>query len=270
MDMHFIVTTYTVFDDLLKRLNYQEDCRSQMSAAEVLTVAVVAAKYFQNHHERALCVMRMGKMIPEFSVSRFNRRLHALSDWFEGILRILGELFCDGVLYIIDSMPLPVRKRVRAWRCRKVRGAEYCGYCAAKKEKYFGWKLHLVCTVGGIPVNFDILPASEHDLTPVHELCAVLPNHAQVFGDKGYLSQADQASLADVGVELIAPHRKNMEPLHWTKDYDLKKYRRNIETVNSQLASMGINRLHARTMAGFELKVWASLFAVVFSRAFTI
>lgn len=26
---------------------------------------------------------------------------------------------------------------------RKVRGAEYCGYSAAKKEKVFGWRLHL-------------------------------------------------------------------------------------------------------------------------------
>ena len=61
-------------------------------------------------------------------------RLHALKDWLVGMVRLLGELFSGGLVYIIDSMPLPVCRRARARRCRKVRGAAYCGYCAAKRE----------------------------------------------------------------------------------------------------------------------------------------
>jgi len=45
-------------------------------------------------------------------------------------------------------MPVPVCKRVRARRWRTVRGRTYCGYCPAKREKFFGWRLHLVCTTG--------------------------------------------------------------------------------------------------------------------------
>jgi hypothetical protein len=37
-----------------------------------------------------------------------------------------------------------------------------------------------------------------------------------------------------------------------------------IETINSQLESMGIERLHARTNLGFEIKVHASLLALAF------
>src|SRR5687767_11796258 len=104
------------------------------------------------------------------SVSRFNRRLHALASWCEGVLTILGEIFATGEVFILDSLPVPVCRRVRARRCRKVRGRAYRGYCAATREKFFGWRLHLVTTPAGVPVAFAIPPSGLHDLTPVHEL----------------------------------------------------------------------------------------------------
>lgn len=47
MNDTYIVTAYVVLDDLLKVVQYEDDRRAQLSAAEILTVAVVAAKYFQ-------------------------------------------------------------------------------------------------------------------------------------------------------------------------------------------------------------------------------
>jgi hypothetical protein len=44
-----IVTTYVVVDDVLEAYAYHEDWRAQGRTAEILTVAVVAAKYFHNH-----------------------------------------------------------------------------------------------------------------------------------------------------------------------------------------------------------------------------
>lgn len=262
----YIVTAYSVIEDLLTAYGYQDDVRSTVSAAEVLIVAVVAAKYFQNHHERALCIMvRLGD-IPSLSISRFNRRLHALSDWLYGIVTLLGEIFAQGEVFIIDSMPLPVCKRARARRCKKVRGKPYCGHCAAKREKFFGWRLHLICTAEGIPVSFDLLPASEHDLTPIHELTYLLPEGAAVFGDKGYISADDARTIfEETGVRLVSVRRKNMTPNTWVDDFDLRLYRKRIETVYSQLEAMGIQRLHARTNSGLDLKTWASLIALAFT-----
>ena len=61
MNDTYIVTSYVVIDDLLKAWGYRNDSRARGHAAEILTVAVVAARYFQNHHERALYVMsRLG------------------------------------------------------------------------------------------------------------------------------------------------------------------------------------------------------------------
>ncbi len=104
------------------------------------------------------------------SVSRFNRRLHRLAAWLGLAAETLGELLATVEAFLIDSMPIPACRRARARRCRKVSGKAYCGYCAAKKEKFFDWRLHLVCTTGGVPVAFDLLPGGRHDLTPLHEL----------------------------------------------------------------------------------------------------
>jgi len=78
---------------------------------------------------------------------------------------VLGEVFTTGDVFIIDSLPLPVCRRVRARRCRTVRGRECCGECAAKRETFFGWRVHLVCRPDGVPVRVQMLPAGVHDLT---------------------------------------------------------------------------------------------------------
>jgi len=266
MNDTYIVTTYVVIDDILKAYGFEDDCRATGTAAEILTVGVIAAKYFQNHHERALCVMTRLGYVQGLSVSRFNRRLHALRDWLYGIVRMVAELYAQGEAFIIDSMPLPVCKRARASRCKKVRGKAFCGYCAAKREKFFGWRLHLICTADGVPVSFDLLPAGEQDLTPIHELTFILPDGATVFGDKGYVSDPDAASiLAACGVRFVAIRRRNMSPNSWADEYDLRLYRKRIETVYSQLEAMGMQQLHARTNHGFDLKSWASLLALAFT-----
>src|SRR5258707_5540864 len=205
MNDSYIVTTYVVIDDVLKAYGFADDNRASGTAAEILTVGVIAAKYFQNHHERALCLMIRLGYIRGLSVSRFTRRLHALREWLYGIISLVAEIYSQGETFIIDSMPLPVCKRARAGRCKKVRGKAFCGYCAAKKEKFFGWRLHLICTPDGVPVSFDLLPASQQDLTPSHELTVGLPQGSAVFGDKGYVSDPDADSiLSTIGVRFVA------------------------------------------------------------------
>ncbi len=264
MNDTWIVTVFVITDDLMHYLEHYSHVLAQVPDPEIVTVAVVAAKYFQNNHERALYVLQqLGFLSGTISVSRFNRRLHALADWLMFIPTTLGEIFADGEVFMIDSIPALVCRRVRARRCCKVRGRVFCGYCAAKKEKFFGWRLHLVCTPEGIPVNFAMLPASFHDLTPVHELTANLSPDSRVFGDKAFNSAPDEATLFnDLGVKLIPVRKVNMKPHTWLDEIDCRDYRHTIENVNSQLESMGIQQLHARTNAGFEMKVHASLIAV--------
>lgn len=168
MNDTLIVTIFTVLDDVMTILGHRTHPLAGASDSEVLTVATVAACQFQNHQQRALAVLRgMHYLSGALSFSRFNRRLHALAHWFSWLLDLLCDLFAfRATAFTIDSVPVPVCQRVRARRCRKVQGGEYYGYCAAKEQRFFGWRLHLICSETGVPVSYDLLPASYHDLTP--------------------------------------------------------------------------------------------------------
>ena len=142
MDARYIVTTYVVLDDGLKQVDFADDRRVTMTAAEVLTVAVVAARYFHNHLERALTVMIQLGYIGSLSVSRFNRRLHHLLGVLKGLSHVIGQRLQPATIYLVDAFPLPVCQRVRQRACRKVQGETFVGRCEAKREWFFGYKLH--------------------------------------------------------------------------------------------------------------------------------
>jgi len=266
MDANWMIPAFVIIDTLMEHLEHQSDPRAQMPDSEIVTVAVVAATYFANHHERAVQVMLgYGYLSGRISVSRFNRCLHALSDWLAFMAVTVGELFTQGEVFVIDRMPVPVWRRARARRCRKVGGRAYCGYCSAKKETFFGWRLHLICTPHGVPVILQRVPGGFHDLTPIHQLACALPEEARLFGDTAYHAADDEQTIqAETGVRLIPVRTTNMAPHAWFLDeLELREYRHTIETVNSQLEQMGVQYLRARTNAGLELKVHASLIALV-------
>lgn len=268
MTAEHMIGIYVVIEETMGALGHSSHRLAGVCDAEVLTVAVVAAAFLGNHHARTLAVLRAtGYLSRALSASRFSRRLHALADWLALLLDVLGALFADGQAaicdFIIDSLPIPVCKRVRARRCRTIQGRASCGYCAAKKEKFFGWRLHLVCTTDGLPVAFTLLPGGWHDLTPVHELTVELPEGAWVYGDKGYNSAPDEAVIRATGGGVLIPqHRDNMAPNTRAEHCGLRTFRRASETVNSQLTAMGIAHLHVRSVAGVEIKVHASLLAL--------
>ena len=92
MDATWIITAFVVIDTLMERLGHRSDVRAQVPDSEILTIAVVAATYVGNHHERAVPMMRaLGYLSGRISVSRFNRRLHQLADWMVWIPDVLGE-----------------------------------------------------------------------------------------------------------------------------------------------------------------------------------
>jgi len=124
MDSTMIVAIFTVIDDVMTTLDHRTHPLAGASDSEVLTVATVAACPFQNHHERAVCVLQgMGYLSGTLSVSRFNRRLHALAHWFTWLLDLLCEVFAfRATAFTLDSLPVPVCKWVRARRNKKVQG----------------------------------------------------------------------------------------------------------------------------------------------------
>lgn len=48
-----IITVYAITDDLLKAIGHHEDCRREMSDAEIITTALMAAMFFNGNHSLA-------------------------------------------------------------------------------------------------------------------------------------------------------------------------------------------------------------------------
>jgi hypothetical protein len=72
-----IITIYAITDDLLRAIGHKEDCRRNMSDAEVITTALTAAMFFYGNHLKACNYMKEHNLIPNMlDKSRFNRRLH--------------------------------------------------------------------------------------------------------------------------------------------------------------------------------------------------
>lgn len=103
--------------------------------------------------------------------------------------------------------------------------------------------LYCICGFGdsqgiGLPQFFRVTTAQPltHDLTPIHEITVNLAPGATVFGDKGYRAATDaQTILNECGVRLVAVRRKNTQPNRWADDFDLRLYRKRIETIYSQM-----------------------------------
>ena len=74
-----IIAVFCLCDDLLKVRRHREDPQRRMTDAEVMTTALVAARFFGGNVEHARRMLDTPLYIPGMlSKSRLNRRIHAL------------------------------------------------------------------------------------------------------------------------------------------------------------------------------------------------
>ena len=57
MDATWIVTTVVLIDTAIMNLDHHTDVRASVSDSEVVSIALVLAKYFANNHRIALTTM---------------------------------------------------------------------------------------------------------------------------------------------------------------------------------------------------------------------
>lgn len=87
-------------------------------------------------------------------------------------------------IHLIDGIPLPLCHYQRAKSCRLLRGLASFAYCAAKDEKHYGFKGHVVMSLYVVITGFSLTPAngSERDalweavsdFIPIHEKNALI------------------------------------------------------------------------------------------------
>ena len=186
------IISFTVCDDLLKSLNIQDDKQCRMSSSEVMTVGIVAALFYGGNIQTARKFLSLSNLIPKMiSHCRLIRRLLEIPQYiwqaaFYLIRQLLG-LIQKPTDYIVDSCPLPVCHPCRSWRCKIYKGKEYLGYCAAKKLRYYGLKLHIIVSENGLIMEFMFSPASWADIKALKNMQLDIPP-SYLFADKAYTS----------------------------------------------------------------------------------
>lgn len=203
--------------------------------------------------------------------SRFNRRAKDLSQLMLTFpVELSKELESEVNLLILDSEPVPVCKRFRAgrsshWAISASEPEKLYGFCAAKQEKFYGYRLHLAVNQDGVICNYVLAPAAHHDISVAPELIEHLQKTI-IIADKGYIGLDMQYDEKHI----ITPKRKNMSPQNTDLEKIALRYRRRIETVNSQLVKMNIQNHKAKSFRGLKSRITYIIAATGFAQWFNL
>jgi hypothetical protein len=268
----FCLWMYVMVDDIWQQIEplfKRPGPAGACSDSELLTMALVGECRDWDKETTMLSQWREHRdLFPHIpSQSRFNRRRRALMDAFNLIRQVVLstlDLSADGQA-AIDSVPVPVVNfhlvpgSTGDWAAH---GADF-GKVASSKITSFGFKLHLLVSLGGLVLDFELAPASAADLNVGTELLA---EHTDltVFGDKGYIS----AELARHWVLhnrlklLTLPRRNQRQQLPPALQRSFNAVRQIIETVNAQLTEQfNLQLKHAHTFTGLCTRLLTKLTA---------
>ena len=266
----FCLYMYVVVDDIWQQiaaLFSRPGPVPQCSDSELITIALVSeCKGWDKETELLDHWMPYLHLFPNFPErSRFNRRRRNLMMAINLIRQIaLQQLDLSGDGHCaIDSLPMPVvafhlvPSSPGDWRAH---GATF-GKVPSKKQTIFGYKLHLLVTLEGVILDFELAPANATDLSVGAEL---LENHTHrtVLADKAYISAEVAARLLrQNNIQLLALRRSNQKkqlPAFLTRL--INRTRQIIETVNGQLEEQFcVARNYAHSFWGLAARLYTKL-----------
>ncbi len=259
-----IIAAFCIFEDVLKGLRHQEDSQCQMSDAEIMTTALVAAMYYDGNYASACEMLKEQGYIPNMlGPSRFNRRLHRIKELFLTVFAALAEHWKElntESIYSVDSFPVAVCDNYRISRSKIYHDEAYRGRCASKKRYFYGVKVHLLVTQNGLPVEVLLTPGSVADVTTLKSFAFDLPAGSTVYADRGYTDynfEDDFNSVdGEIGNQFLPMRRSNSKrPFPPWIRYLQHCHRKIVETAGSLVERLMPKSIHAVTAAGFELKV---------------
>src|ERR671928_711857 len=209
MDLEtLIIVVFRVVDDLVRDLCRDRRLRQRgptpvLADSEVLTVEIVGEflgldtdrglhAYFRRH---------FGHLFPRLREVHRTTFLRQAANLWAVKLALWRHLAAaarrDPALALIDSLPVPVCRFARAYRCRAFRGLAAFGYDPVAHQTYYGLRLHLLVAWPGVITAAVLAPANQADPAGAPQLLAGLPRWT--LGGKGYWSPALRAELPPGG-----------------------------------------------------------------------
>ncbi len=230
--------------------------------AELLAMAVMSALLGFTSERRWLRYARenLAGMFPRrIGQSGYNKRMRKSFYLFIRVIRMLAmdtSLWSDDV-WVVDSTPVECgRSRETARRSDAAGWAEY-GYCASHTRYFWGLRLHLVCTLTGLPVLFALAGAKADERETLLGMLEagrdVADGHLgqTVIGDKNYFGRHFEADLTERELVLLRPVRKG--EARRAGQHLFKPLRQVVESVNWTFkGQLDLERHGGRTPEGIH------------------
>jgi hypothetical protein len=243
-----------------------------LSDGELLTMAVMSALLGFRSERRWLRYVSkdLAGMFPRrIGQSGYNKRMRKAFFLFIRVIRMLAmhtSLWSDDV-WVVDSTPVQCgcsRETVR--RSDAAGWAEY-GYCASHSRYFWGLRLHLVCTLHGLPVMFALAGAKTDErevllgmLEAARDVVDARPGQL-LIGDKNYFGRDFEADLTERDLVLLRPARKGEAKR--AGQQLLKPLRQVIESVNWTLkGQLDLEQHGGRTPEGILARILARILAL--------
>jgi hypothetical protein len=175
-------------------LNRTVGDKPTFSDSEMLTL-MLAIDFFGFSSERryhAFIRANYLKLFPRLlNQSEYNRRARSL----RYLLNALHQEWAAALggqwenHFLLDTTPVVVVGYRRDKSHSDFRGSADYGYCAARRMKYFGYKLVMLTTLEGTPYSFELVPANTDERDAADEILDTLPANSNVWSDKGFIDE---------------------------------------------------------------------------------
>lgn len=234
-----------------------------ISDAELCTLAVMQALlgFVSERRWLRLAHVELVGMFPHLPQQPdYNKRLRRLADtmtWLTRQLRDTTDLLDDDV-WVADSTPVECgRSRETVHRSDLAGYAEY-GYCASHTRYFWGFRLHLLCTLHGLPVGWAVTGAKADERLTLMTILDTTPGlntvGATLIADKNYYGRVFEQHLADAGITLLRKARSGEKPRSGERFF--KPLRQVIESINQTFkAQLDLERHGGHTIGGVYARI---------------
>jgi len=259
-----VTALYVRIDDLLPQRT-GPGRPPQISDAELIALAV-AQMFLELPNDRkflALARWRLGHLFPYLPKQPgYNKRLRALAPTIASVitqLAVASPSFCDG-LRLLDSTPVPCGQSRETARRSELTGLAEYGFCRSHSRYFWGFRLYLLCAPDGMPIAFELAPASVGERRVAAEMLARVDLCGYtVMADKGFAGEEFEDLMADLGADFLRPDRKD-EP---RRNGSLGPVRQWIESVFwTCKGQLTLERHGGRTLTGVCTRVALRLLAL--------
>ena len=255
-----VLIIYCFVDDFLKGIQMKTDKQRKFTDSQVITAALVAAKKFKGNYSAALDFLASYEGFYRIDRGVFSLRLKRLMPTINLIFSHLShsiKLMNLSKNYIIDTFPVSVCRNIRIPTCRLLSGESYRGFNNSKKEFFYGFKVQIITTDEGIPVQFDVFCGQTGDITAFQCSQINLPPESNLYGDKAYNNYDEEDMLNQEDQIYLKPHRKkNSKRKDQPWDVFLKNHvRKQVENSFAMITDMFPRHIHATNTEGFLAKI---------------